>query len=216
MRAQHELTAAIAIGLLLAMRPTLLFWPAFLYLAGHRRIALRSMAIAGIASAYPTLLYGNGVYREWAHALANDAHGAISANIAIISFFSRIGLLPLGAALAAAAAIASAWICLNRKPDANMSSAIALGAWLLCSPLSWVHYTLVAGPWFVADRWNRPANMAAALLAVPMIIPVRLSAGSTLHRIYFVPACLIFLTFLDRLACQNRAASTMVAKTLSS
>jgi hypothetical protein len=66
-----------------------------------------------------------------------------------------------------------------------------------------VHYTVIGSPWFVARRWNLAANAAAMMLAVPVIIPVRLSAGSTLHMvvgsgIYFVPACLTLCTSLDQ------------------
>jgi hypothetical protein len=202
LRAHREWTAAIAIGLLLAMRPTLLFWPAFLFLAGHRRLALRSSLIACIASAFPVFLYGPGIYREWVAALAHDAHGAIAPNIAIVPFFSRVGLQPLGVALAVALAITATWFCSKRKPNADAASVIALAAWLLCSPLSWVHYTLVAAPWFVARRWTLSGNIAAALLAVPMILPVRLSAGSVLHMaigsgIYFAATCLMLACALD-------------------
>jgi hypothetical protein len=207
-RAHREWTAAIAIGVLLAIRPTLLFWPAFLYFAAHRRLAWRSMAVAGIVSAYPILIYGADIYRKWIGALANDPHNAIAPNIAIVPFFGRIGFGPLGVALAATLAMALAWICWKRKPDASTASAIAHGAWLLCSPLSWVHYTLIAAPWFVARRWNLAAKVAATLLAVPMIISVRLSAGSTLHMmigsgIYFVPVWVILCTFLDQLGSKT-------------
>ncbi|HEX4020907.1 MAG TPA: glycosyltransferase family 87 protein [Acidobacteriaceae bacterium] len=208
----REWTAAIAIGLLLAMRPTLLFWPVFLYCAGQHRLARRAMAVACIASAYPVLLYGTGVYREWVAALAHDAHGAIAANIAIIPFFSRVGLSSLGVVLAVALATALAWFCSKRKLDAESASALALGAWLLCSPLSWINYTLIAAPWFIARRWTVLANIAAALLAIPMIIPARLSSGSTLHMvigsgIYFIPVWLILWTFFNQSVCRNQSDS---------
>src|SRR6185437_12938492 len=81
------------------------------------------------------------IYRKWIGALANDPHNAIAPNIAIVPFFGRIGFGPLGVALAATLAMSLAWICWKRKPDASTASAIAHGAWLLCSPLSWVHRT---------------------------------------------------------------------------
>jgi len=201
---EHELAAAIAIGLLVAIKPTTAFWPLFLYLAGHRRIALRSLCIALGVSAVPVLFYGPSIYSEWFAALGNDPHWIFATNIAIPAFFARLGLRSVGLVVAGVLAGALAWRVWKTKPAFVTVSGVALCAAILCAPLAWVSYTLMLAPYFVSRRWRLSSHVAAALLVVPSIVPMTMAraagwVGMVLGSgIYVVAVGMILAGFLSR------------------
>ena len=174
----HELAAAIAIGLMVAIKPTTAFWPLFLYLAGHRRMALRALCVALGASAAPVFFYGPSIYREWFATLRNDPHWVFSTNIAIPAFFARLGLRSVGFALAGVVAGVLAWTVWKRKPGFTTVSGIALCAAILCAPLAWVSYTLMVAPYFVFSRWRLSSHVAAVLLLVPSTVPITMGKAA--------------------------------------
>ncbi len=188
---EHELAAAIAIGLLVAIKPTTAFWPLFLYLAGHRRIALRSLCITLAVSAAPILLYGPSIYREWFAALGNDPHWVFATNIAIPALFTRLGLRFVGFGLAGVLAGVLAWSVWKGKPAFVTASGVALCAAILCAPLAWVSYTLIVAPYFVSRRWRLSSHVAAALLLVPSTVPMGM--GSWPGRIWISLASGIYV-----------------------
>jgi hypothetical protein len=175
---KRELAAAIAIGLLVAIKPTFAFWPAFLFLRGSRRLALQATVVITLASIFPVLLYGPHIYRLWVNALANDPHWFAPVDIAITPYFRRLGLYPLGMVLAWALALFLAWRIWRTKPDNETATGIALCASVLCAPLAWFTYILPAAPGFVSRRWSTSSNVAAALLLIPSILPTSLLQGS--------------------------------------
>jgi uncharacterized membrane protein len=206
----REMAAALAIGLLVAIKPTTAFWPLFLYLAGHRKLALRSFGVTLVASAAPLLLYGPSVYREWIAALANDQHWVFATDIAIPAFFARLGLHPLGFVLALILAALLAWTVLKTKPEFTTVSGLALCATILCAPLAWSDYSLLVAPYFVYRRWNPTSTCAAALLMVPAAVPIIMGSGGRLREILgsgiYVAAILIILaSFAPRLFSKSKA-----------
>lgn len=171
----HAGAAAIAIGLVVAIKPTTAFWPLFLYLAGYRKLALRSCGVTLVASAAPLLLYGPSVYREWFSAIAKDPHWIFPGNIALPAVFARLGLPSLGFALAVILAALLTVAVWKTKPEFTTVSGIALCAAILCAPFAWVDYALLVAPYFVSRRWSLPSNLAAALLTVPGAVIVVMS-----------------------------------------
>jgi hypothetical protein len=164
---KRDVIAVIALGMLVAIKPTTVFWPIFLFLAGRRRLALRSLAVTAIVSAVPLPLYGWNVYREWLTALKADNHWIVPTDIAIPAYFTRLGHREAGLLLAAALfAMLALWIW-RRRPNLEVVSGIALCATLLCAPLAWYDYSLMLAPVFVAHRWNKLETTAAFLLAAP-------------------------------------------------
>jgi hypothetical protein len=159
--------AAIALGLLVAIKPTTLFWPIFLFLAGRRRFALRSLVVTAVVSAAPLLFYGGQVYREWFDALKNDNHWIVPTDIAIPAYFARLGHGGTGLLIAFVLAACLAWWIWRRKPSLETASGLALCATLLCAPLAWYDYSLMLAPVFVAHRWNKLETIAAFFLAAP-------------------------------------------------
>jgi hypothetical protein len=166
--------AGVLIGLVVALKPNFLVWPALLFLAGHRRPALVSVAVAALISAIPLAVHGPEVYRQWLELVASDRdRAAFLTNASLAGLAARVGVPSLGIALGAAilgvAAIWAVW----RRPDPLRASAFGIVAALLASPLAWIHYTLFLLP-VIASRWDRiPTRLVAALLLVPVPIIIR-------------------------------------------
>jgi hypothetical protein len=200
---KRDLLPSVALGLLVAIKPIIIFWPVFLFLAGRRGLALRSLGIGAGASALPVLLYGPHVYREWFEALKNDRHWVLPGDIAIPALFARMGLREAGLVLAAALVLTLAWVIWRRKPSVEATSGLALCGMMLCAPLAWHNYVLILAPVFVARRWNKLESVAAILMAVPygfaiyLLFPINSTArwnaqGAT----YFIGICLILVSYL--------------------
>jgi hypothetical protein len=157
------LLAAIAIGLLVAIKPIFVLWPVLL-LFSDWRIAIRSFVSAFIFSVLPLPFYGLTVYREWASALAGDSHWIAPVNIALVAYARRLDHPSLGAAAAFLFFIATATWARRTRPDALQASAVMLCASVLCSPLAWPGYLLPAAPFLVARRWGTLETIGAGLL----------------------------------------------------
>jgi hypothetical protein len=93
---RQPVAAAIAIGLLVAVKPTMAFLLPFLWLAHHRRIAWVATGVTCIASALPVLFYGPGIYTQWVAALLGDMHWIGSTDIAPIAIFPAMVILMTG------------------------------------------------------------------------------------------------------------------------
>jgi Glycosyltransferase family 87 len=202
---KRDLIAVIALGLLVAIKPTTVFWPIFLLLSGRRRFALRSLAVTVAVSAAPLLFYRWNVYREWFNALKADDHWIVATDIAIPAYFARMGHREAGFIIAV---VLFAWLAgwtYRRKPSLESASGIALCATLLCAPLAWREYSLMLAPVFVAHRWNKMETTAAFLFTVPyafgtfLLFPlgsrISLGAGSVT---YFVAIWIILISYLQK------------------
>lgn len=165
----HVWAAGILIGLLIAMKPNFLVWPALLFLAGYWRPSLTAVGTAAFISAIPLVLDGPEVYRQWFELIASDKERAFFlTNASLAGFAARAGIPILGiVASLALLGVLAAW-AFWRKPDAQMASAFGLVASLLASPLGWIHYTLFLLPVFLT-YWHKPAMRIVALL---LLVPV--------------------------------------------
>lgn len=180
--------AGVLIGIVVAMKPNFLVWPAVLFLAGHRRAALASVATAAALSAIPLAAYGVEVYRQWIELVASDRErGVFLTNVSLFGVAARAGAPGLGPWLGLALLGGLAlWAWRSRPPLALASGAGIAGA-LLASPVAWVHYTLFLIPVALA-LGARPGVLAAAAalsIPVPLVLGltdspawVRASAGS--------------------------------------
>jgi hypothetical protein len=157
------------IGLVIAMKPNFLVWPALLFLSGHRRPALVACATAAAISAVPLLWLGPEVYRQWLELILSDrGRAAFLTNVSVTGLGERVGAPALGlAASVALLAGAAAW-AFRHRPGALRASGLALVVSLLASPIAWIHYTLFLLPVFFS-RWSSPfARLAGALLIIPV------------------------------------------------
>lgn len=198
----EDLAAAVAIGLLIALKPTLGYWAFFLFLSGFKRMAAWASAVALIVSLASLALYGPGVYREWLHAVAIDNHWMFPTDMAIPAFFARLGLRTLGILCAVVMAAFLSWTVYKMKPGFIAVSGLAVCAAILCAPLSWADYVLFLAPYLVSHRWKLPSTIAAALLMVPNTVPTLLSRPSGRlgialgSGIYFAAFWIITFVFL--------------------
>jgi hypothetical protein len=65
MRTGRDIAAGVAIGALVACKPNLCLWPAYLLVAGVWRPALVAGACAAVASLLPAAIWGAPVYHQW-------------------------------------------------------------------------------------------------------------------------------------------------------
>ncbi|HEX6497378.1 MAG TPA: glycosyltransferase family 87 protein, partial [Acidobacteriaceae bacterium] len=189
------LGAAFAIGLVVAIKPTMIFWPLFLFVGNYRRLALHAVVIAGAVSIAPLPFYGVGVYRAWLVAVLHDNHWLLPSDIAIPAIFARHGMHLVGLGLAAAVTILLCWTIRKKKLDIYAISGIGLCAGILCAPLAWYDYVLAVAPWFAAQHWGLAATLVALALMLPpfaVFPPIG----------YFAAICLMTSLFLIRPADQ--------------
>jgi hypothetical protein len=182
---RSDLWAGILIGIVVALKPNFLVWPALLFLAGHYRPALGAVATFAFVSAIPLVVFGPEVYRQWFELVASDRERAFFlTNASLAGLAARAGIPALGIALSLALlAGLAAWAFL-RRPDRTRASALALVAALLASPLGWIHYTLFLLP-VLMSHWQRPVMRLVALL---LVVPVPFVIGQ------FTEATLIQIT----------------------
>jgi hypothetical protein len=163
------LWAGILIGLVVAMKPNFLVWPVLLFLCGHRLPAFAAVGTATAISAIPLAVLGPEVYQQWFELVAADRERAVFlTNASFMGLAGRVGVPLLGLILSLALLAGLAAWAFWRRPDAISTSALALVAALLASPLGWIHYTLFLLP-VILIHWHRPAMRIVALL---LIIPV--------------------------------------------
>jgi hypothetical protein len=170
MEKERPIAAAIVIGLLAALKPNLLVWPALLFVAGYRRMAV----VAGVAFIGATLLplpfFGAETYLQWFEMLSGDVgqRSGYFANATAVAIGVRAGSHLLGIALAAAML---GWVA-RRLYRAGFSmtetSAVAVGTAILVSPVAWMHYLMLLLPALLRTRWNRGIVIAGAVMAVPL------------------------------------------------
>ena len=153
---------------------TLLIWPAYLFLAGHRRVAVVATATAD----EPDGRLDRGLRAEasrWSgwRALAADRHGIIPTDASLQGYGLRLGMPQLGSALAlvlmSSGAAPGLW---RRRADALEASGLAIAVAILAAPLSWFHYTLFLIPALLARPWGRTLHAAAFLLWIPVSVPL--------------------------------------------
>jgi hypothetical protein len=161
------IAAAVAIGLLVACKPTTAFLLPFLWLAHHRRVALYATAVTCAASGLPDLFYGAHIYVQWATALRGDMHWLATTDIAPIAIHRRHGHPHAGFIAAGAIALALAWWQWKKLPDFVDSCGAAVCAGVLCPPLSRHAYIFIAAPFYVAPRWPLRARVGACLHFFP-------------------------------------------------
>jgi hypothetical protein len=182
---------AIAIGMFVAIRPTMIFWPALLYLAGHRKLAMRSLGIVVILYALPLPFYGLTIYREWLVALRSDQHGISPMNIAIIPVLSRFGLHYVGILIAITVAVLLGRWARKKSPDFVSASGVGICPGILCTPLAWFYYVLFLGPLFVARPWRPLATLAACIFLLPLSLPSAVSGLPYLIAILAILYCFL-------------------------
>ena len=164
------LPAGVLIGLLVAIKPNFLVWPALLFLSGYWLPAGVAIATALLASVIPAILYGPAIYLDWYvvhHVYYTPERIGWPVNTSFIGLATRYDLPALGYVAAFLLLASLAVWAVKCRPDLRSVSSAALVASLLASPIAWVSYTVLLLPLFVRLRWSPLLVAAAVLLAVP-------------------------------------------------
>ncbi len=169
----------------------MMFWPGLLYLAGHRKLAWRSLGTVVILYSVPLLIYGPIVYREWFAALRSEHHAASPINIAIIPVLSRFGFHSIGILLASLVGCFSAWLAHKNKPDFTSVSGVGICVGILCAPLAWFHYVSFLAPFFVTRPWRLISTAAACLFLLPVSLSVAASGVPYLTAVLGMLYCFL-------------------------
>ncbi|HZQ98518.1 MAG TPA: glycosyltransferase family 87 protein [Chloroflexota bacterium] len=167
LRRHHASSAALLIGLMAALKPNLLIWPALLYLAGHRRVAVVAGGTAGAASLLALVAFGPNAYQQWWAATRLYARPELVHNGSLFAAFDHLGLAHVSWAGSTLMLVGVALVVWRRRPPAGEASAIAIAAALLAAPLAWIGYSLLLLPALLERPWRRAFRAAAVLLVLP-------------------------------------------------
>lgn len=173
LRKQKWLTAGIAIGMICAIKPNFLVWPALMVLGRSRKAGFTAFATTATLSAIPLLTQGPGIYRLWLAACRAFNGYELPGNASLLATFSRAGLPTLGLALTLGMLSAAAiWIFVT-KPDALFTSEVAILAALFAGPISWLGYSIMLVPVLYGKSMDTLTRVGCLLLCVPIwfVIP---------------------------------------------
>ncbi|HTZ72253.1 MAG TPA: glycosyltransferase family 87 protein [Acetobacteraceae bacterium] len=177
LKQRRDVVAGLAIGVLVAMKPNFAYWPIYLLLARRRRVALIAAVTVAVLALLPTISEGVGVYAAWLGVVRLDRHWLFTTDISLVGMFHRVGMLAVGQILAGLLAVLGGILVYRRRPEAIEASALALGMGIVAAPLAWSYYTVVLIPALVDDCWGPLTRVAAALLMVPVAVPLTAMLG---------------------------------------
>ncbi len=167
-RRGNDIPAALAIGLLVALKPNLAVWPALLFLAGHRRLGVTALAGAALVSLLPAAFFGPGIYGQWYAAVAGAGDQVrLAANVSLWGFFGRLGATWIGQGLSAALLAALALWAWCTRPSPQNIYPVAVAAALLANAVAWAGYLVLLLPWFLGRRWTPVVRIVAVACVAP-------------------------------------------------
>ncbi|HTV16811.1 MAG TPA: glycosyltransferase family 87 protein [Acidobacteriaceae bacterium] len=188
----RDLSAGIALGVLVAAKPNYALWPLLLVFCGRWKASAVAAGVAAALCALPLALYGPEIYREWVRAVASDPHWFFPNEVSIIGFATRAGHARVGEVLAAALLAAAIVVVAWKRPSLRVTSGVALSVGMLASPLAWYQYAmLMAGPLF-ARKWNWALTVVLLILLQPWA------------PAFFLPVWVVTGWFLWEAASQQR------------
>jgi hypothetical protein len=172
LRDGRVLPAAIALGLLIAIKPNFIVWPLLLLIAGRRDIALPALMAGGGFALLPLVLGGPAVYESWLAATPSLEYAGVSmskvgGNFSFIAMTGRLGLWQAGVLLSAFILAMCVLVARRRPATLEQLGGLAIAAALLIGPVTWAGYSILLVPVFFCLRWTPTLVLAAALLCWP-------------------------------------------------
>ena len=162
---KHPLVGGILIGIVCAVKPQFLFWPAMLMLGGLPVAAIAAGAAFLGFSLLPVAIYGPSIYLEWGRLILNNGPPPdIAVNASLVAVGTRLGAPLFGWVAALALAVVLGVLVLKRHHDA---SAFGIIGALLISPISWLAYSIFLLPVVLKRRWSRLMAVGCLGLLVP-------------------------------------------------
>ena len=207
-RAGSILAAGIALGGVIAVRPTMGFLLCVLFLSGYRKIAAIAFATVFALFVMPLAIYGPTIYVEWLKAFAGDQHWKASIDIAIMPSLKRLGHPHIGTAVAALVVVFAFVWAWTKKPDFINACGVGLCLGILCAPLAWFHYILFVAPFFMARKWTPLQTVAAGMFLLDWAISDMAFGVTSLIATTLI--LISFTTSAASLAKANQEAYSMV------
>ena len=164
----HPRGAGFFIGLLAALKPNFLVWPALLLLSTQRRVGFVAILTFLLTSALPILLYGPGIYAGWLAILPSPADLTNLESPTLFTAAAILGVPSLGLWLSLFLLAITAFWALRFRPSAHELGSTALIVAMLASPIAWVGYWLVWLPAIWPSLGDPRIRACAALMVVPM------------------------------------------------
>lgn len=199
-------TAGIALGVLVALKPIFVPWPALLWLAGVRRPAYIAAGVAAMLYVAPPAWYGPAMLTGWLRMSTGVALGVAGngGEMSLRGTFARLGVPDVGIVAAVLVAIALGWWAWRHRASTVEVSAVALVASLVVAPVTWTGYGVVLLPVLMHYRWTPSLWLAAVLLTVPFGVASLL--GGHLYTVALV------LTLAGVLAASHRPTPSAIAE----
>jgi len=198
----RPLRAGLLIGLVIAVKPNLLVWPAVLILSGAALAGWAALGCAALLSLLPVLRYGPGIYAQWFSAVEGVRWVHLPHNMSLMGVTARLGLPWLGPVFAVALLGALALWAYRRRPPALRVSPPAIIASLLASPLAWPAFLVCLLPILWSHHWSGRLALAALLLLFPALLVIYFGdlspAGGFLAGLIYPVALVIMLVELAR------------------
>ncbi|HHX66338.1 MAG TPA: DUF2029 domain-containing protein [Chloroflexi bacterium] len=195
--------AAIPVGMMVAIKPNFAVWPALLFLAGHRRLALASGGIVAILWALPAVLYGPDIYIQWLSLLHTHASpNTWAGNSSLYGLLGRLDAPLVGRILSVALLVAVAVWAWRVRPTFVRCTVVGISAAMLAAPVAWPGYTLLLWPHLFSEKRSRSRRLIiSTLLVVPFsILSIILHYLPKLHlltgSIYIVPIVMLMIEYL--------------------
>lgn len=212
LKEDRPVLAAILIGLLVAIKPNFAVWVATAFCAGHLRPAVIVAAVAVGLSALAALAYGPHIYSEWLQAVSMDRHSLHPHNASLLAFFTRFGLAG-GWVIVSALLIGVLGWAYRVRPTLYDLTPIAILVAILCSPLAWLDYVIVAAPFFIDRPWRAPMVAAAFLIYCSPMSGAAFHSGNPAYlllasAVSIIPVAMMLGHFLLR-ATPQRAPSNV-------
>lgn len=175
----HAILAGLLIGVLAAVKPNLIVWPALLFLAGHRRASLTAWGVFVLLSVVPLMVYGYRIYGQWFHLILTDdpSRAAFPTNTSLFGLVARSGMSWVGLPLSLTVLVLLAGWAWEKQPPAIETSAMAISASLLTAPLAWMHYALFFLPIFFFRPLTVAMKLGFGLLAFPLGLVIISESG---------------------------------------
>ena len=165
--------AGILIGLVVAIKPNLAFWPLLLLLGGYGLVGGSAVASAIVVSLLPVFAYGPRIYTRWLAACASFDSVVLPGNGSLLALASRLGAPWLGNLLTAVLVVGTATLVWRRRPPALVTSGLGIVVSLLASPICWLGYTMLLLPTLMARKWTLSLRAAAFILTIPFPLVVQ-------------------------------------------
>lgn len=166
----REIAAGVLLGVLVAIKPNFVLWPALLFPAGYRRVSITAGLTAVVVSAWPAVVLGPRVYPQWLaaafqlNAQRDGPYGNVVELAMHLGAPSAIGLLLTGLIVLALAALLA-----RHRPTALDTSAIGIIASLLLLPWTLEGYLLLLLPIFFSRPWTGLLRIVVILLILPVV-----------------------------------------------